>query len=519
MADRPATLYLEGMDEMARTRKADAQKPATTRPRRRLSAKLLLLTILFVMIAEVLIFVPSVANFRITWLEQRLNTAAAASMLITAEATANLPQQVQNDVLMAIGAKTIALRMEGRSQLLVVSEMPAQIDQHVDVAGFSPFGAIRDAFATLLFGGDKSLRVTGPIGDSDGRIELVMSDEYLRTAMLVYARNIAILSIIIALISATLVFLAINRIMIRPIERMTRSMLRFAENPADADAVIAPERRSDELGLAERELASMQAQLQSTLRSQKRLADLGLAVSKINHDMRNILASAQLLGDRLSETDDPAVQRFAPKLIRALDRAANYTSDVLSYGKAQEKAPVRRRVRLARIVADVEDLLGLEPDGFVQLATDVPDELEVDADPEQLFRVLMNISRNAVEALRADDDPATVKQVSISAGRMGATTIISIEDTGPGLPPKAREHLFAPFSGSGRNGGTGLGLAIAHELVSAHGGTLELRKDRTVGTHFEIRLPDGAADAERPRAAGRPELRLAARDGEAADGR
>ncbi|QBK29852.1 sensor histidine kinase [Roseitalea porphyridii] len=507
------------MNETAGHDRPDPRPPAAARPRRRLSAKLLLLTILFVMIAEVLIFVPSVANFRITWLEQRLNTAAAASVLITAEATADLPQQVQNDVLMAIGAKTIALRMEGRSHLLVVSEMPDEVDQHVDVADFSPFGAIRDAFATLFFGGDKSLRVTGPIGDSDGRIELVMSDDYLRTAMLIYARNIAILSIIIALISATLVFLAINRIMIRPIERMTRSMLRFAENPSDADAVIVPEARSDELGLAERELASMQAQLQSTLRSQKRLADLGLAVSKINHDMRNILASAQLLGDRLTETDDPAVQRFAPKLIRALDRAANYTSDVLSYGKAQEKAPVRRRVRLARIVADVEDLLGLEPDGGVQFATDVPDDLEVDADPEQLFRVLMNLVRNAVEALRGDDDPATVKRVSISAGRMGATTIISVEDTGPGLPAQAREHLFAPFSGSGRRGGTGLGLAIAHELVSAHGGTLELREDRAVGTRFEIRLPDASPDTVRPGTPRRPELRVAASDGKAADRR
>lgn len=506
---------MTAMNETARTQIGEPAPSGAAQPRRRLSAKLLWLTILFVMIAEVLIFVPSVANFRMSWLEQRLNTAAAASVLITAEETAELPQSVQDDVLMAIGARTIALRMEGRSQLLVVSDMPVAVDQHVDVVDFSPLGAIRDAFATLFAGGDQTLRVTGPIGDSAGRIELVMDDGSLRMAMLTYARNIAILSLIIALISATLVFLAINRIMIRPILRMTRSMLRFAADPADPNAVIVPEKRSDELGLAERELAGMQMRLQSTLRSQKRLADLGLAVSKINHDMRNILASAQLLGDRLAETDDPAVQRFAPKLIRALDRATAYTSDVLSYGKAQEKAPVRRRVRLARIVADVEDLLGLQPAGEIVFGSAVPDDLEIDADPEQLFRVLMNLTRNAVQALRGDDDPATVKRVTISAGRMGSSTVVSIEDTGPGLPAKAREHLFAPFSGSSRGGGTGLGLAIAHELVAAHGGTLELREDRAVGTHFEIRLPDSEAPPARLGRQERSGLRLATDGGRA----
>ncbi len=469
---------------------------------RRLSAKLLWLTILFVLIAEVLIFVPSVANFRMTWLEQRVNTAAAATVLITADEASRLPHAVQDDVLMAIGAMAIVLRMGEQSELLVVSDLPAQVDQTVDVNDFSPFAAIGDAFGTLFFGGDTVLRVTGQVGTSDGRIELVMTDAALQDAMLVYARNIAILSLIIALISASLVFLAINRIMIRPIKRMTNSMLAFAGDPSDPDAVIVPASRDDELGIAERELASMQNQLQSTLRSQKRLADLGLAVSKINHDMRNILASAQLVSDRLSQADDPSVKRFAPQLIRALDRATSYTSDVLSYGKAQEQEPNRRRVQLAGVLADVEELLGLEPDDTVQFSVAVPEAMEVDADPEQLFRVIMNLSRNAVQAMRSDTDPTTVKRLTISAARMGTVSIISVEDTGPGLPPKALENLFAPFRGAARNGGTGLGLAIADELVRAHGGSLELRRDRAVGTHFEIRLPDAPVAL---RAKSRPE--------------
>lgn len=471
-----------------------AKSPDTklkVRSLRGLSSRLLGLTILFVLVAEILIFVPSVANFRMSWLQERLNTAAAASVLISSETSAALSRMAQDDVLMATGAKAIAVRANGVSQMLVVSEMPPNVDQSVNVDDFSPVGAIRDAFDTLLFGGNDTLRVVGSIGDSNQMIEMVLPDDKLRAAMLNYARNVALLSLLISLFTALLVFMAINRMMIRPIQHMTQSMLAFAAEPASPNAVIVPRERDDEIGIAERELASMQTQLQSTLRSQKRLADLGLAVSKINHDMRNILASAQIMSDTLSASNDPAVQRFAPKLVRTLDRAVNYTNDVLSYGKAQEKAPERRRVLLQSLIDDVDDLLGLGDSSEIVISSNIPDALEVDADPEQLFRVLMNLCRNAVQAMQGDDAPSTIKRLSISAARMGTTVIISVEDTGPGLPQAALENLFSAFKGSARHGGTGLGLAIANELVAAHGGTLELREGRSVGTHFEIRLPDG----------------------------
>lgn len=457
-------------------------------PRRSLSSKLLLLTILFVMIAEVVIFLPSVANFRITWLEQRLNAASATSVLIT-QLNGGLPQDAQDEVLMATGAKAIALRRGDASQFLVVSEMPPDIYATVRVDDFRPLTAILGAFDTMLSNQERYLLVIGPIGDSNGRIQAVFPEEPLREAMLIYARNVALISLIIALITAALVFLAINRIMIHPIRELTRSMLQFSNDPEHPNSIIQPTGRDDELGIAEIELADMQSQLQSTLKGQKRLADLGLAVSKINHDMRNILASAQLISDRLSDVDDPVVQRFAPKLVRTIDRAVSYTSDVLAYGPASEQKPKRRLVLFEEIVGEVEDVLGLTPDDHIQFSSTFDKGLEIDADPEQLFRVLTNLSRNAVQAMRADDTPATIKRLSITAGHMGSTVIISVSDTGPGLPPKARENLFSAFKGSARAGGTGLGLAICHELVIAHGGTIELRDDNGVGTQFEIRLP------------------------------
>jgi signal transduction histidine kinase len=320
--------------------------------------------------------------------------------------------------------------------------------------------------------------------------EIIVADLRLREAMLVYARNVAILSLIISLITAGLVFFAINALMIRPIRAMRNAMVDFAEAPDDPTRVIRPSNRSDELGVAERELAVMQGQLQRTLGEQKHLADLGLAVSKINHDMRNILASAQLMSDRLRLVKDPTVQMCAPKLVRTIDRAVSYTESVLSYGRAHEAPPVRRLVRLQTLVEEVEGLLGIDPESGIAFVNAVDPGLEVDADAEQLFRILHNLSRNAVQAMSGETEGSVVRRLSISAVREGSVSRILVEDTGPGLPAKARENLFAAFRGAARSGGTGLGLAIAHELVRAHGGTIELVESIGGRTVFSITIPD-----------------------------
>ncbi len=457
---------------------------------RGLSGKLLISIILFVLVAEVLIFIPSAANFRLNWMKDRLNTAAAASVVLARTDIGELSRKLQDEVLMATDAKAIAIRDMGVSRLLVVSEMPPSVDEHVDLAKVGVFASIRDALALLINPDERIMRVFGPVG-ADGRIfELVVPSSGLRSAMLVYSRNVALLSLLISLITAGLVFLVLNRMLIRPIREMTRSMLAFGEAPDDPGRIIVPEGRSDEIGIAERELAAMQTHLQQTLGERKRLADLGLAVSKINHDMRNILASAQLMSDRLSVATDPKVQGFAPKLIRTLDRAVGYTRDVLEYGRTQEAPPSRRRLRLHTLVEDVFEMLAMPDDQPIELANEVDPQIEVDADAEQLFRVLANLSRNAVQAMTGDTDNAVIRRLTISADREGAVCRILVTDTGPGLPPKARENLFTAFRGSARAGGTGLGLAIAHELVRAHGGELRLLESTGGKTVFAVTIPD-----------------------------
>ena len=475
------TVFDAGKDTGASTR--------TVPLARGLSAKLLLLTVLFVMIAEVLIFLPSIASFKLRWLEERLGTAAAVSVVLVHEDFDSLPRTLQDEVLIALGAKAIAVRNGDVSRLLVIAEMPPEVDEHIDLNDTGPIASMTGALDTLFSGGDRMVRVFGNVGESTTEFELVIPDRRLREAMLVYSGNVALLSLVISLFTATLVYAAIDRIMIRPIRAMTSSMLAFARAPDEPAQIISPEDRDDEIGVAERELADMQRKLQKTLGEQKHLADLGLAVSKINHDMRNILASAQLLSDRLRAVRDPSVQAFAPRLLRALDRAVSYSEGVLAYGRTQEPPPSRRRLRLRQLVDEVEDLLGVDA-GSIEFVNAVDPGFEVDADSEQLFRVLTNLSRNAVEAMAADEGAAVVRRLTISAERMGSVSRISVTDTGPGLPKKARENLFAAFRGSARSGGTGLGLAIAHELVRAHGGTLELMESIGGRTVFAVTIPD-----------------------------
>jgi signal transduction histidine kinase len=482
------------MDERVSRQMAKDAEPARTVPLARgLSTKLLVLTVLFVMIAEVLIFLPSIANFKLRWLEERLGTAAAVSVVLVQQDSESLPRTLQDDVLMAIGAKAIAVRDDGLSRLLVIAEMPPEVDEHIDLARTGPVAAMTGALDTLFFGGERMLRVFGKVGESATEFELVIPDRRLREAMFAYSGNVALLSLAISLFTATLVYAAIDRIMIRPIRTMTSSMLAFARAPDDPGRIIAPEDRSDEIGVAERELADMQQRLQRTIGEQKHLADLGLAVSKINHDMRNILASAQLLSDRLRGVRDPSVQAFAPKLLHALDRAVSYSEGVLAYGRTQEAPPSRRRLRLKRLVDEVQDLLGVDAIGGIDFINAVDPGFEVDADSEQLFRVLTNLSRNAIQAMASDNGAAgaaVVRRLTISAERIGSVSRILVADTGPGLPQKARENLFAAFRGSARSGGTGLGLAIAHELVRAHGGSLELVESLGGRTVFSVTIPD-----------------------------
>jgi signal transduction histidine kinase len=459
-----------------------------------LSGKLLVLTILFVMLANVLIYVPLVANFRINWLQDRLAGAYTGALVLKA-AGEGLPEGIRSEILASVRAKAVAMKMGNQRLLLALSGSLPMVKHEIDMRHISRLRAIMFAFETLLFSRDGDLlRVVGDAPMGGEYLELVIDEAPLRQAMIDFSWNLLLISLAISVITAALVYLALNYLFVRPMRRITANLVAFHGDPENPARIIVPSRRNDEIGTAERELAAMQGDIATMLHQKSRLAALGLAVSKINHDLRNLLASAQLFSDRLASVPDPRVQAFAPKLMRALERAIAFCQSTLSYGRAQEPPPDRRPVGLETMLDEVRETLGLHPEGPILWIAAVERGLTVDADADQLFRVLLNLARNALQALeaRSPNDPAR-DQIRITGRREGAVVVLEVADTGPGLPQRARAHLFEAFQGSTRAGGSGLGLAIAAELVRAHGGEI-LLAEGAIGASFRLTIPDRAIE-------------------------
>src|SRR6476620_9236769 len=305
------------------------------------------------MVAEILIYVPSVANFRLNWLSDRLAAAHTAALLLDAAPSGMVPESLAKQILNSIGARAVAMKMGNQRRLLAAADMPSEIAQDIDMRQRSWFHSIMDAFETLLTckPGDV-MRVVGPAPMGGDFLEIILNEGPLCKAMWTFSVNILMLSLAISCITAMLLFFALHYLLVRPMWRITENMIAFRADPENPSRIIAKSGRQDEIGTAEEKLASM-------LHQQSRLAALGLAVSKINHDLRNLLASAQLFSDQLSTSPDPKVQRFAPKLMRALERAIAFCQSTLSYGGAQEPPPERKTIEVEPLIEEVHESLGL----------------------------------------------------------------------------------------------------------------------------------------------------------------
>ncbi|WP_207458036.1 HAMP domain-containing sensor histidine kinase [Azospirillum sp. SYSU D00513] len=452
-----------------------------------LSAKLLVLTVLFVMLAEVLIYTPSVARFRDSYLQERLARAHLAALSIEAAPDRAVTAELEAKLLAHVGARSVMVFHRDSCAVMLSSAMPPRVDEEYDLGAATPVGLIADAFTALFQPRDRIIRVSDRSPrDARLRVEVVMEERPMIAAMIDFSGRILALSIVISLITAGLVFLSLHRMLVRPLRRLTAAMVDFRLDP-DGTAPIEPSPRHDEVGLAERELADMQGTLRTALRQRERLATLGTAVAKINHDLRGIFSTAALLSERLSESADPEVRRVTPRLMASLDRAAELCSQTLSYtqdGVLPVRAePVRLRALAEEAGGEVLDTK--HPNGArVEAIWDnrVPEDLTARVDASQLCRALVNLGRNAVQA-GAD-------RVTVSAEARGGRLLVRVADDGPGLPPRARDRLFQPFAGSARAGGVGLGLAIAREVLRAHGGDLTLEESTAEGTVFVMDVPD-----------------------------
>jgi signal transduction histidine kinase len=450
-----------------------------------LSARLLLLTVLIVGLANLVILPPNLAAFEERWLLDRISAAELATLVQETAPGGVVTERVSEKLLASAGVVSVALQVEGERRLILQAPRLARTPYLVDLRRQNPMSWMAP-FQTLLGGGDRMVRVMARPRFRPGEfVEIVAPDGPLKRDLMAQLGRLLLIAVFTSVMAGGVVYLSLNFFLVRPMQRITRSMERFRANPEDARAHLQPSGRRDEIGRAERELDRMQADLRTALASRARLAALGQAVAKINHDLRNMLTSAQIASERMAQSGDPKVAQALPRLERALDRAITLASNVLTFGKSEEPPPEKRPTPLrAALEAAAEDA-GLAS-GSVALETDIDPGAVVEADPEQLHRILVNLLRNAREAMDATGGHGRIV-ATLDQGE--AMSILRLADNGPGLPERARANLFQPFAGSTRRGGAGLGLAIARELAEGHGGALALVESSPEGTVFELRLP------------------------------
>lgn len=450
-----------------------------------LSARLLVFTAVFVMVAEVLIYVPSIARYRWSYLEDRLATAHLAALALEATPDNSVGRDLERELLRHVGAHGVVIQRATTKALMLSDEMPPAVDVAIELEGETFLQKIIGAFDTLVQPRNRVLRVCGisPHDPSIG-VEVVLDEAPLRYEMYRFSGRILGLSLIISMVAAVFVYISLHWLLVRPMRRLTETMIAFRHQPEDPNRVIAASQRRDEIGVAEREFAVLQRQLRAALGHRARLATLGEAVAKINHDLRGILSTAQLVSDRLATSNDPEVRRATPVLMKSIDRAVTLCSRILDFSKPRPEI-VPESFALCDLATDVAAALSpIIPDG-AEVTHGIPAEIVIHADREHLFRAFSNLIRNAVEA--------GATRIVIRGRREthgnGFRAVVEIADNGPGLPEPVRQRLFQPFAGSARTGGSGLGLAIAYDLVRAHGGELILVSTGPEGTAFRLILP------------------------------
>lgn len=458
------------------------ETPSLPPIRASLSVRLLALTVAFFMLSEVLILVPSVAMFRRDYLRMVLGEAHLAALALEATPNNMVSPDLAKKLLQRVGAHGIVLHRPDNTTLMLDAPMPPKVDATYDLRHVMLPTLVKDAAVTLTDRGNRVLRVLDVSPKEKGVVvEALLDEAPVRAALLNVAERVLTVSMITSLIASVFLYFGLQWMVVRRMRRLTQSVTAFRDSPAD-NAIIVPSGANDEIGLAQHELARMQKTVLGALRQNERLVALGTTVTKISHDLKNILSTVRLMSDGLAGIDVPEVKRVLPGLIAAIDRAVALCVGTLGYTR-EGAAPLNiKDFPLRPLISELTPVVenGAQGDPH-RLIDEVPPDLAVRADRDQLFRVLLNLSRNAVEA--------GANCVTISAHNGDKRVVIDVADDGPGLTPKARDNLFRPFAGSARPGGTGLGLAIAREILRAHGGDIVLGRSGADGTLFQLSLP------------------------------
>lgn len=466
-----------------------AELRVTVRPG--LAVRLALIAAVAVFLTALLVQLPMIGQQRSAWLADRVAAAIGIDAMIDevrGGSSSAIPRLLEN-----AGLRAIILQGSTSRRQHVIE--PLVIGSSLDLRQTGWAGRLVGALSTFAALPHDTIHVidTGPAGYDT--IEILVEGSGLREALEIRAVQILTVCASIALVCGVTVFLMLRHFVARPLHRLSRNIAGFADDPERVENILIPSARTDEIGAAERALVRLQVGIGGELRRRQHLAALGLSVCKVNHELRNLLSTAQLLGNRLEAEPGPAAQKVARRLAETIDRAIRFCEATLTYGRAAEPVPVRRMVPLTPLLEELVALAGLAKGPRISIDISSASDLRIDADPEQLSRALTNLVRNAVQALDTVKPPIPAPEVRLAASRKGAPgsgeVTIFVSDNGPGLPKEKGASLLAPFPASTRTGGAGLGLAIAAELVRLNGGSLRLERS-SKGACFRITIPDRA---------------------------
>jgi signal transduction histidine kinase len=444
-----------------------------------LSGRVLWLTVAVILAIELMVLLPVLGQLRNDWLWERVHHAELVIYTMTATGQPVSPA-VQAQMLNFAGVSSINYQAPGQAALTMQSATPLPppanaIDLTNESIGESTWVAmmhIAGQGAPVV-----DLRAASMLTPG-ASIEVLASTAPLTEELRTDAAHVLTLTVIVALVTGLLVFAILDRLLVRPMRVITTSIINFREDPEQdeaSDLAWLAARPEDDISTAARELKIMQEEMRAALWRNARLAAVGTSVAKISHDLRNILSTALLVADRLQSVNDPTVQRATRTFIPAVERAAQLVTRTVDFAREGPPPITRTAVQLNEVAEEAISVVRpLDPD--VRFVNEVPDELVLPLDRAQIYRVLVNLMKNAAEA--------GAKTIRLVTERDGAVTQLRVADDGPGLPLRVQDNLFKPFTSSGRYGGTGLGLAIARDLIRAHGGDLVLEQTGPRGTTF-----------------------------------
>jgi signal transduction histidine kinase len=334
-----------------------------------------------------------------------------------------------------------------------------------------------------------------PLRDTDGRsigdLSILRSFEASEQRITALRRDIIFLWLCSMAAGLALTYVLARRI-VEPVEELDRAAAEVSRQNYNYSVAI---RGDDELGRLAKTFNTMCASIRRAreeLIRQERIATIGRLSTSIVHDLRNPLAAiyggAEMLVD--SELAPHQVKRLAANIYRASQRMQELLRELLNTSRGKTEGIELSGLRSV-ISAAWESLAGTAAARSVTLQLDVPVELNVPMAHNRMERVFVNLMENALDAMPGGG------AIFISGEVQDNGVRVAVRDTGPGIEPALRDHLFQPFVTFGKQTGLGLGLALAHQTILDHGGTMWIESESGNGACFCFRLPLGPYSAAR----------------------